>query len=79
MEHEGSLPYIKQHATEPHPQPVEFRPQLRALFLTPIGMLSLYLSLCLGLQSYLTPSNSPTKIVHSIQCVLYVLTISQMI
>jgi len=79
MEHEGSLPYIKQHATEPHAQPVESSPQLCTLFLTHICKLSLHLSLCLGLQSCLTPSNSPIKIVHSLQCVLYVLTISQMI
>jgi len=71
MEHEGALPYLK--------QPIESNPQLHTLFLKPICMLSLQLSLCLGLQSYLTPSNSPIKIVHSLQCVLYILTILQMI
>jgi len=79
MKHDGSLPYLKQHANEPYAEPIESSPQLHTLFLKTICMLSLHLSLCLGLQSYLTPSNSPTKIVHSLQCVLYFLTISQMI
>lgn len=34
-------------------------------FLKPICTLSLHLSLCLGLQSYLTLSNFPTKIVYA--------------
>jgi hypothetical protein len=79
MENEGSLLYLKQHATEPCAEHVESSPQLQTLFLKPTCLLSLHLSLWPGLESYLTPSNSPTKIVHSLQCVLYVLTISQMI
>ena len=79
MENEGSLPYLKQHATESYAEPVESSPQLHTLYLKPICLLPLQLSLGLGLQSYFTPPTSPTKTVHSLQCVLYVLTISQTI